>query len=75
MVIVMKRLRQRTCWKQLRLRQCDYVVTINKGVGVVTVIDPQTGEVVDEIELSEDDRLDIDSATDRLRQCGYIVTE
>ena len=41
---------------------------------MVTVIDPQTGEVVDEIELSEDDRLDIDSATDRLRQCGYIVT-
>jgi hypothetical protein len=37
------------------------------------VIDPQTGEIVDEIELSDDDRLDIDSATDRLRQCGYII--
>lgn len=41
---------------------------------MITVIDSQTGEVVDEIELSEDDRFDIDSATDRLRQCGYIVT-
>ena len=41
---------------------------------MVTVIDPQTGEVVDEIQLSEEDRFDIDSATDRIRQCGYIVT-
>lgn len=41
---------------------------------MVTVIDSQTGEIVDEIQLSEEDRLDIDSATDRLRQCGYVVT-
>jgi hypothetical protein len=39
---------------------------------VMTVIDPRTG-VVDEIELSEEDKKNIDSASDRLIQCGYIV--
>lgn len=41
---------------------------------IMIVTNPDTKEIVEEVELSEEDKLDLDSAADRLRQCGYVVT-